>query len=85
MELCNLDILTGHFFPMLHEYMIVVGIEFSRRIVRHVDERVIFDFDFLFRRTTEKAERSGEKKSGRESRLDKILIHVKFPFLPIIA
>ena len=79
MELRNLHILAGRFFPVLHEYMIVVGIEFFCRIVRHVDESIVFVFDFLFRRTAENAERSGKKKSGRESRLDKIVFHVS-PF-----
>lgn len=36
MKLRIFHILAGRLFPMLHKNMIVIGIEFTRRVVRHV-------------------------------------------------
>ena len=73
---------TGLFFPVLLEDFVVVGVEFARRVIRHVGERLLFDllgrsFALLLvrRRTCAKTDSSRNQETCRNGGLDKILIH----------
>ena len=58
--------------------MIVIGIEFTRRVVRHVDKRVVLNLGSLFRTATEKTTRARHQRH-RKNCLEKMQIHSENP------